>query len=76
MLTALYLILVFIFGVIVGYWIKSWMVNRFDDYIGTIFVGRDPERERTVYTLELDSQPEELEQKKRVAFKIDTSNRE
>lgn len=67
-------VVVFWSGVIVGYFLKTWMIARFMDYSGTIVVNRDEVREKTVYSLVLDEYPEKLEFKKVVIFKVDTSD--
>lgn len=58
-------------GFIAGFLVKSWLVNRFRDYSGTIVVDKDRLTEKTVYSLVLDDYPEKLEFKKEVIFKID-----
>jgi hypothetical protein len=72
------LISIFIFwvGFLLGFFVKSYITNRFRDYSGTIVVSRDNVREKTVYSLVLDDYPEKLEFKKMVIFKIDASEEE
>ena len=66
-------ILIFWVGGLSGFALKTWMTYRFRDYSGTIVVGTDTRREKTVYSLVLDDYPEKLEFKKEVVFKVDTS---
>jgi hypothetical protein len=56
-----------------GFAFHAWMIHRFREYGGTIVVGTDEIREKTVYSLILDDYPEKLEFKKEIVFKVDTS---
>ena len=58
-------------GIIVGFYIKTWLVRR-EKSSGTIYVTEG--EERLLYSLELDEYPEELKFKKKVVFKVDTSD--
>ena len=66
-------ILIFWLGFSAGFAIKTLLTNRFRDYSGTIVVGTDELKEKTVYSLILDDYPEKLEFKKEVVFKVDAS---
>ena len=63
-------VLIFWAGIIVGFFIRALFTYK-DVAIGTIHVIRD--REKTVYSLELENYPEELRFKKEVIFKVDSS---
>ena len=58
------------FGIIIGWYLKTWLVSR-KRSSGTIYVTE--REEKTLYTLELDDYPDELKFKKTVVFKVDTS---
>lgn len=49
-------VLIFLFGVGVGYILKWELVRRFDDFSGIMYVHKDPQK--TIYSLELDDDPE------------------
>lgn len=63
-------ILIFSFGVGIGFLI-SWQSYRSKESSGTIFVHKN--EEKIVYSLELDDNPENLEFKKVVVFKVNAS---
>lgn len=63
--------IIFSVGVSVGYLLKAWFTIRFRDYSGTIFVEKD--EEKTLYSLELDDDPETLQFRKILTFKVDSS---
>jgi len=58
-------------GILVGFLLKTWLVRR-EKSSGTIYVTEG--EERLLYSLELDEYPEELKFKKKVVFKVDTSD--
>lgn len=64
------IILIFCAGASVGFVIKSWMAHRFENSAGIIYVEKNEETMR--YTLELTEDPETLQFKKRVIFRIDS----
>jgi hypothetical protein len=72
-MTVLIYVAIFWSGILVGFMLKAWLNGRFREYGGTIVVGTDEIREKTVYSLILDDYPEKLEFKKEVVFKVDTS---
>ncbi len=57
-------------GITVGFYIKTWIVRR-EKSSGTIYVTEG--EEKTLYSLELEEYPEALKFKKKVVFKVDTS---
>jgi hypothetical protein len=65
-----YGILVFYFGMVVGFLLHWWLVKASSG--GVIVVTK--ESGKTVYSLVLDDYPEKLEFKKRVMFRIDAPN--
>lgn len=65
-------IIAFGMGIVIGFFIKQWLNSK--DYSGTIFVKREKDSEKLIYSLELDDSPEKLEFKKVVIFKIDASS--
>ncbi len=72
-MTVFYGIIIWWSGCLTVFLVKAWLNGRFRDYSGTIVVGTDELREKTVYSLVLDDYPEKLEFKKEVVFKVDTS---
>ena len=66
----LYGILIFSFGLYVGFFIRAWLGYR-SSYTGVMHI-HDSE-EKTVYSLELNEYPEEIRFKKEVVFKVDAS---
>lgn len=60
-------------GIVIGFFIKQWLNSK--NYSGTIFVKREKDSEKLIYSLELDDGPEKLEFKKIVIFKVDTSGK-
>lgn len=63
-------LLVFYAGIFVGLVIRSWLYHR-TKYNGSIYVNKSPDK--TVYSLELDDDPEQIEFKKRVVLKVKSS---
>jgi hypothetical protein len=63
-------ILIFYAGVFAGFGMKTWLYSRYS-YSGTINVTKGVDK--TLYLLELDDDPEELETKKEVVFKVVSS---
>lgn len=67
----LYGILIYIFGLYMGFSFM-WWINRRNRQIGTIFItGNEDKR---VYTLELEDYPDEIRFKNKVVFKVDASD--
>ncbi len=66
----LFALLIFSLGIIVGFLFRWWLIR----YSGVILV--DKTTDKIVYSIVLDDDPEDLQFKKGVAFKvkIDTSN--
>lgn len=65
--------LVFIAGALFGILINELFI-RLNGYDGTIKVIKDVERDKTVYSLELDEDAELLQYASKVVFKVDTSS--
>lgn len=70
----LYGIIIFWFGLIVGFLLMRWRLHH--HYSGTIYITHDELQEKTLYSLELADYPETLEFKKEVVFKVDSSDRD
>jgi hypothetical protein len=66
----LFYVLVFYAGLFVGFCIRSWIQRR-TNYNGTIYVTKNPDK--TLYSLELDDDPELIQFRKKVILKVDTS---
>jgi len=64
-------IVIFYFGLMAGYILRSYVSKRFLDYTGTIVVTK--KEEKTVYTLELDDYPERIMFQKQVVFRVEPS---
>lgn len=62
-----YYILVFYFGVAGGFFLKVWL-NKKKAFGGTIYVKEAPDK--TVYTLEVTNDPENLKYQDQILFKI------
>ncbi len=60
-------------GIIVGFLIKT-VLERRTKYGGSIIVTKSDEK--TLYTLELDDDPEQIELKKKIVFKVIVPERE
>jgi hypothetical protein len=67
-------IVIFYFGLMAGYILRSYVSKRFLDYTGTIVVTK--KEEKTVYTLVLDDYPEKIEFQKQVVFRVEPSQLE
>jgi hypothetical protein len=63
-------IIIFYFGVIMGYLLKMVLVRK-SKYGGTIYVTHN--EEKTLYSLELDDYPEGIAFKKEIVFKVKAS---
>lgn len=57
-------------GFVIGFLLKA-LLFRMDRYSGNIFIFKN--EEKTMYSLELDEDPENLALKKEVLFRIKTS---
>lgn len=57
-------------GFLLGFFVHALLTLK-DTAVGTLHVTRD--REKTVYSLELENYPDELRFKKEVVFKVDSS---
>lgn len=66
----LWYILVFSFGVWIGFLLRAWIAWR-EQYSGTIHITHS--EQKTLYSLELDEYPESIEFKKQVVFKVDAA---
>lgn len=64
----LWYLLVYIFGLYMGFLIRSWLASR-ASYTGVMHI--HDTKEKTVYSLELNEYPEEIRFKKEVIFKVD-----
>jgi hypothetical protein len=62
-------IVILFFGFVLGYLFKRWLIHR--GVGGTIHVTK--EREKTLYSLELDDYPDTIIFQKEVVFKVDAS---
>lgn len=60
-------LLVFYAGIFIGMTFRSWLYNR-SKYHGSIFVTKNPDK--TIYSLELDDDPELIQFKKKVVLKV------
>lgn len=67
----LWYVLVFYAGAFIGFLIRAWIAYR-ASYTGVIHIHDD--KEKTVYSLELNEYPEEIRFKKEVVFKVDASD--
>lgn len=61
-------ILVFYFGIIIGFFFRRWLDNRTADS-GVIVVTHD--EGKLLYSIELNDNPEELQYMEQVKFKVD-----
>jgi hypothetical protein len=61
---------IFYVGIAVGFILRKWLFSR-REYTGSIYVTRN--EDRILYSLELDENPEELEFRDEVIFKVKTS---
>lgn len=67
-------VLILLVGLIVGFLFNQWAPRRFRKYTGTMFVYKEDE-ETTTYSLELNDNPESMQFKKEITFKIDASQK-
>lgn len=65
-----YLVIAFYIGVFAGFILHRWLGRR-SSYSGTIQVIRNPDK--TLFSLELDEDPEMIAFKDEVIFKVETS---
>lgn len=65
-----YLIIAFYLGAFAGFILHRWL-GRKSSYSGTISVSRTPDK--TLFSLELEGDPEEIAYKDEVVFKVETS---
>jgi hypothetical protein len=67
------LVFVFVFGITFGFLISKYLLGRQPKYVGTIVVIKDPDAPvngKVIYSLELDDNPEIIESKKEVTFRV------
>jgi hypothetical protein len=67
MIEILLYVLVFYAGGMLGFWFKTFLYSK-GDFSGAIIVTKYPDK--TLYSLELNDDPEELEARKEVVFKV------
>jgi hypothetical protein len=67
MIGILIYILIFYFGLMLGYLLKMWIHSR-SEFNGAILISK--EHDKTVYSLVLDDYPEKIEFKKEVILKV------
>lgn len=62
-------VLIFYVGMICGFFLNHWLGTR--EYDGVIHVEKTPEK--TIYSLEIDDEPEAIELMNKVTFKVELS---
>ena len=65
-------VLIFLAGVSIGFLVKKGVFSKNSRHSGTILVSKD--EGKLTYSLELDENPEELQFKKEVVFKVNASD--
>jgi hypothetical protein len=58
-------------GILLGFIFKAFLTNKFEEYSGIMYIRKD--EERIVYSLVLNEDPETLEFKDILIFKVETS---
>ena len=58
-------------GFLAGYILHAWLIAKYRERSGTIVVTKT--EEKTLFTLELDIDPESIEKQKEVIFRVEAS---